>query len=86
MACLYPAFIATRRRKHRRSLCRRLDFICNVVINEKKEAIYAVAGDLEKAHEAGCRFLSSPGRILPGMTDFAPPGRFSFFRHSISIE
>lgn len=37
----------------------RLDFICNVVINEKKEAIYAVAGDLEKAHEAGCRFLSS---------------------------
>lgn len=36
-----------------------LAFICNVVINAQKEAIFAVAGDLEKAHEEGCRFLSS---------------------------
>ena len=37
----------------------RLDFICNVVINSKKEAIYAVAGDLEKAHQTGCEFLAA---------------------------
>lgn len=37
----------------------KLAFIVNVVINEKKEAIYAVAGDLEAAHKAGCDFLSS---------------------------
>ena len=37
----------------------KLAFILNVVINEKKEAIYAVAGDFEAAHIAGCEFLSS---------------------------
>lgn len=37
----------------------KLAFIVNVVINEKKEAIYAVAGDAEAAHKAGCDFLSS---------------------------
>ncbi len=37
----------------------KLGFICNVVINAEKEVIYAVAGDLEKAHEKGCEFLSS---------------------------
>lgn len=37
----------------------KLSFILNVVINEKKEAIYAVAGDFEEAHKAGCDFLSS---------------------------
>ena len=37
----------------------KLAFICNVVINAEKEAIFAVAGDMEEAHEAGCRFLSS---------------------------
>ena len=36
----------------------KLAFIVNVVIDEKKEAIYAVAGDVEAAHEAGCAFLS----------------------------
>ena len=36
-----------------------LAFICNVVINAEKEAIFAVAGDMEAAHEAGCNFLSS---------------------------
>ena len=37
----------------------RLSFICNVEINAEKDVIYAVAGDLEKAHEKGCAFLSS---------------------------
>ena len=37
----------------------KLAFICNVVINAEKKAIFAVAGDMEKAHEAGCAFLSS---------------------------
>ena len=37
----------------------KLAFICNVVINAEKEAIFAVAGDMEEAHEAGCSFLSS---------------------------
>ena len=37
----------------------KLAFICNVVINAEKEAIYAVAGDMEEAQKAGCDFLSS---------------------------
>ena len=37
----------------------KLAFVVNVVINEKKDAIYAVAGDMEAAHKAGCEFLSS---------------------------
>lgn len=36
----------------------KLAFIVNVVINGEKEPIYAVAGDMEKAHAEGCRFLS----------------------------
>lgn len=36
----------------------KLAFIVNVVINAEKEAVYAVAGDMEKAHAAGCVFLS----------------------------
>lgn len=36
-----------------------LSFVCNVVIDSEKKAIYAVAGDLEKAHEKGCGFLSN---------------------------
>ncbi|MBR3870635.1 MAG: nickel-dependent lactate racemase [Clostridia bacterium] len=35
-----------------------LCYIVNVVINEKKDAIYAVAGDLEAAHAKGVEFLS----------------------------
>lgn len=34
-----------------------IDFIVNVVLNEKKEIICAVAGDYIKAHRAGCEFL-----------------------------
>ncbi len=37
----------------------KLRFIVNVVLNEDKKVIYAVAGDPEKAHEDGVRFLSS---------------------------
>jgi nickel-dependent lactate racemase len=36
----------------------RLAFICNVVINARKEAIYAVAGDVDLAHRAGREFLA----------------------------
>jgi nickel-dependent lactate racemase len=36
----------------------RLDFICNVVINSRKEVIYAVAGDVDLAHRAGRDFLA----------------------------
>lgn len=36
----------------------KLSFIVNVVINAEKEAIFAVAGDLEQAHAKGCEFLS----------------------------
>jgi nickel-dependent lactate racemase len=37
----------------------KLTFICNVIINSQKEVVYAVAGDLEKAHDAGREFLLS---------------------------
>lgn len=36
----------------------KLAYIVNVVIDENKNAIFAVAGDTEKAHEKGCAFLS----------------------------
>lgn len=35
----------------------KLAFICNVVINAKKEVVYAVAGDVDKAHREGVAFL-----------------------------
>lgn len=34
-----------------------IDFIVNVVLNEKKEIIHSVAGDFIKAHREGCKFL-----------------------------
>ncbi|MCL2706054.1 MAG: nickel-dependent lactate racemase, partial [Spirochaetaceae bacterium] len=37
----------------------KLAFICNVVINSKKEIIYAVAGDCDAAHLKGVDFLAS---------------------------
>ncbi|MBQ8344149.1 MAG: nickel-dependent lactate racemase [Clostridia bacterium] len=49
----------------------KLEYIVNVVINEKKEAIYAVAGDVEQAHLAGCKFLSSQCKAKPIMSDIA---------------
>lgn len=32
-----------------------VDFILNVVVNEKKEFVYLAAGELHEAHQAGCR-------------------------------
>ena len=37
----------------------KLAYIVNVVLNSKKEVIYAVAGDFEAAHKQGTDFLSS---------------------------
>ena len=34
-----------------------VDYILNVVLDEHKKIIYAVAGDVTEAHRAGCRFL-----------------------------
>lgn len=36
-----------------------IDFILNVVLNERKEIIRAVAGDPVAAHRAGCAFLDT---------------------------
>ncbi len=47
----------------------KLKFIVNVIINEKKEAVYAVAGDTELAHKAGCEFLSKKCRVAPKPAD-----------------
>ena len=41
----------------------RLAYVVNVVINSEKEAIYAVAGDVDLAHRAGREFLSSKCRV-----------------------
>lgn len=49
----------------------KLAFIVNVVINEKKEAIFAVAGDMEQAHKAGYDFLSSLCRVDARPADIA---------------
>ena len=40
-----------------------LAFVVNVVLNERKEVIFAAAGDMEAAHAAGCRFLSGLCRV-----------------------
>ncbi len=49
--------------------CAKLAYIVNVVIDEKKEAIYAVAGDPEAAHRAGCSFLSGLCGAEPKFAD-----------------
>ena len=46
-----------------------LAFIVNAVINEQKEAIHVVAGDMEQAHEAGCAFLSDLCRVTARPAD-----------------
>ena len=48
-----------------------LAYIVNVVIDENKDAIYAVAGDVEEAHLAGCTFLSGLCRVSPRYADIA---------------
>jgi len=47
----------------------KLAFICNVVINSDKDAIFAVAGDIEEAHAAGRAFLSSNCRVAKALAD-----------------
>ena len=47
----------------------KLAFVVNVVLNENKEVIYAVAGDAEKAHAKGCAFLLSLCRVSPVEAD-----------------
>lgn len=49
----------------------KLAYVVNVVINEKKEAIYAVAGDAEAAHRKGCEFLSGLCQVKPLGADIA---------------
>lgn len=36
-----------------------VDFICNVILDEHKKVIHAVAGDLTAAHRAGCAVLDT---------------------------
>ena len=43
----------------------KLAYVVNVVIDESKEAIYAVSGEPEAAHRAGCAFLSGLCRAKP---------------------
>ncbi len=47
----------------------KLAFIVNVVIDENKRPIFAVAGDVEAAHKVGCEFLSSLCRVKPCAAD-----------------
>lgn len=39
-----------------------VDFILNVTLNTKKEIIASFAGELEKAHDAGCKFVTDLSR------------------------
>ncbi len=53
------------------------DFILNVVLNEDKKIVRAVAGDHREAHRAGCRFLDQLYKIdIPCLADLviATPG------------
>ena len=47
----------------------KLAFICNVVINSNKDAIFAVAGDVEEAHTVGRGFLSHNCRVASAPAD-----------------
>ena len=47
-----------------------IDFIVNVVLDEHKEIVYAVAGDVTKAHRDGCAYLDKMYRKeLPEKAD-----------------
>lgn len=48
-----------------------LVYIVNVVINSDKEVIHAVAGDLEKAHEAGTEWLKGKAGVDKQLADIA---------------
>lgn len=49
-------------------LCK-LDYIVNVVIDGDKKVVECFAGDLEKAHERGCEFVSEYCRVSPVFAD-----------------
>jgi nickel-dependent lactate racemase len=49
----------------------RLAFICNVVINAKKEIIYAAAGDCDLAHRVGREFLEDKCKARAVTADIA---------------
>ena len=49
----------------------KLAFIVNVVIDENKQPIFAVAGDAEAAHAKGCEFLSKLCRVDAISADIA---------------
>ncbi len=49
----------------------KLSFVVNVVLNFEKKVIYAVAGDVEKAHEKGTDFLSELCAVKAEKTDVA---------------
>ncbi len=46
-----------------------LAFICNVVINSKKEVVYAVSGDVDFAHQKGVEFLRDYCEVQATKTD-----------------
>ncbi len=48
-----------------------LVYIVNVVINSNKEVIHSVAGDLEKAHEAGTEWLKERAGVEKQLADIA---------------
>lgn len=47
----------------------KLAYVVNVVLNEDKQIIHAVAGEVEKAHAAGCEFLLKMCGAKPVMSD-----------------
>jgi nickel-dependent lactate racemase len=49
----------------------RLAFICNVVINARKEIVYAAAGDCDLAHRAGREFLEDKCKVRGIPADIA---------------
>ncbi len=51
------------------ALTAKLKFIVNVVIDENKQPIFAVAGETEAAHEKGCEFLSGLCKVKPVYSD-----------------
>ena len=49
---------------------RGIDFILNVILDEDKRVVRAVAGDVIEAHRAGCKLLDQAYRIpIPGLAD-----------------
>lgn len=47
-----------------------IDFIVNVVLDEHKQIVYAVTGDVKKAHRRGCAFLDSLYKVeIPERAD-----------------